>query len=164
MKRSNFHRRTIRLPHYNYSEAGAYFVTFNTHNYQNILGHIRAGKMHHSPYGGIVLKCWNDLPRHYPHLIIDAFTIMPNHVHAILVLDCEPKQARHSLTEIVRALKSYSARNINLLRRAPGQPVWHRSFYERIIRSEAEWNRIRKYITENLARWEDKITPGSRGE
>ena len=67
------HRRSIRLKGYDYASAGAYFVTFCTHERQSLLGQVNEGEMHLSAYGVIVRACWEDLPRHYPGLELDAF-------------------------------------------------------------------------------------------
>jgi putative transposase len=58
------------------------------------------------------------------------------------------------LPEVVRALKTFSARRINALRNTPGTPVWQRGYYERIIRSERELNLTRRYIETNSQRWQ----------
>jgi putative transposase len=89
---------------------------------------------------------------------MDILMIMPNHVHAIMELTCAPVrrgEARHGLPEMVRALKAFSARRINRLRNTPGVPVWQRNYYEHIIRTQGEWERIRWYIENNTAQWEE---------
>jgi putative transposase len=57
------------------------------------------------------------------------------------------------LPEIVRALKTYSARRINATRGTPGASIWQRGYYERIVRNERELNLTRKYITNNPRNW-----------
>ena len=57
------------------------------------------------------------------------------------------------LPEIIRALKSFSSRAINLARNTPGVAVWQRGYHDRVIRSEAELNRIREYILSNPLLW-----------
>jgi putative transposase len=70
---------------------------------------------------------------------------------------------RHGLPEIVRALKTFSSRRINELRGTRGTRVWQRGYYERVVRSEEELNRIREYVSANPERWlEDRYHP-SRG-
>jgi REP element-mobilizing transposase RayT len=155
------HRRSIRLPGYDYAAAGAYFVTVCTQNRQPLFGEVQNGEMCLSEAGHIVWRCWNDLPNHYAHVKLDAFITMPDHVHAIIVLDDsiagEPENhhlpPRHGLAEIVRAFKSFSARRINELRRTAGIGVWQRNYYERIVRDEQELHQIRAYIIDNPVRW-----------
>ncbi len=114
-------------------------------------------------YGEIVWDGWHDLTTHYINLELDSFVVMPNHVHGIILL-IDPIQVvgeglrpsstkKHGLTEIVRALKSFSARRINEKRNAVGKPVWQRSFHDRIIRNERELNKLRNYVNNNPAKW-----------
>jgi hypothetical protein len=75
-----------------------------------------------------------------------------------------PPQKRHGLPEIVRALKSFSARLINQRRDTQGVPVWQRNYYERIVRNEHELNTIRQYVYENPMKWEmDMDNPANIG-
>jgi REP element-mobilizing transposase RayT len=60
---------------------------------------------------------------------------------------------RYPLSEFIRAFKSFSARQINVIRNTSGLPVWQHNYYEYIIRDEGELSRIRHYITENLLKW-----------
>ena len=162
--RDHHQRRSIRLPGYDYAQPGAYFVTLCTHDREALFGEVMADAMRLNPYGEIVSMVWQDLPRHYPRVELDAFVIMPNHVHGIIVLNDDDGVGaglrpaptltkRHPLSEIVRAFKSFSARRINALRATPGVPVWQRNYYEHIIRNELEWDAIRKYIDLNPDRW-----------
>jgi len=80
------HRHSIRLKDYDYSQAGAYFVTICTRDREGLFGEIAEGLMRLSPFGEIIRACWDNLPRHYPHVALDAFVIMPNHIHGIIVL------------------------------------------------------------------------------
>jgi len=74
------------LKDYDYSLAGAYFVTVCACGRQCLFGEIADGTMRLNRLGTIVQSCWHDLPTHYPHLGLDAFVVMPNHVHGIIVL------------------------------------------------------------------------------
>ena len=168
-------RKTLRLPGYDYSQPGGYFVTIVTNQRQCLFGDVSEGDMHLSSYGHIVMQCWNDLVRHYPHVRRDEFVVMPNHVHGILVLNdvgagfkpaptTQPSHPykRHGLPEIVRGFKTFSAKRINRLRSSPGIPVWQRNYYEHVIRSEAELGRVREYIQNNPAQWDlDKENPSN---
>jgi len=77
-------RRTIRLKDYDYSQEGACFVTICTQNNIPNFGKIINGEMRLNRFGSIVNECWNDIPNHFPSVEIDAFVIMPNHVHGIV--------------------------------------------------------------------------------
>ena len=87
MTKRNLHRNgTIRLSGYDYSRTGAYFVTTCTHGRADLFGKIVKNEMRLNVYGRMVQEVWNGLPGHYPHVALDAFVIMPNHVHGIVVL------------------------------------------------------------------------------
>jgi REP element-mobilizing transposase RayT len=80
------HRRSIRLPGYDYTSPGAYFVTICVQNRECLLGQVIDGGMMVDPAGSVVQQTWNDLPRRFPSVELDAFVVMPNHVHGIIVL------------------------------------------------------------------------------
>ena len=78
---------------------------------------------------------------------------MPNHVHGIIIL-VDESEPRHAIPEIVRGFKTFSARRVN--ERAGKRGVlWQRGYYERVIRNEKALDRIRAYIANNPAQWED---------
>jgi len=79
-------RRSIRLPGYDYSWTGAYFVTICTHERECLLGQVEDGTMVLSDYGRIVEQCWRALPHHFPGVELDTFVVMPNHVHGIITI------------------------------------------------------------------------------
>jgi putative transposase len=156
------HRKSIRLRNYDYTQAGAYFVTVCTHDAVCMLGAVVDGKVVLSNAGRIVERCWDNLPYHYPHVQLDAFVIMPNHVHGIIILmdyvgaGLKPAPTglrRHGVPEIVRAFKTFSSRSINQLRHTPGTPVWQRNYYEHVVHNEDDLREIRRYIDDNPARW-----------
>ena len=165
-KPERHHRRSIRLQGYNYAQAGAYFVTVCTQRRDCLFGDVSEGQMRLNSLGTIVQACWADLPHHYAHVELDAFVVMPNHVHGIILLTdvgagfkpapTRPVPAnRHGLPEIVRAFKTFSARRINERRAAPGVPIWQRNYYEHVIRNEDDLQRIREYIQSNTLKWKD---------
>jgi putative transposase len=140
---------------------GAYFITVCAHNRACLFGEISAGAVQLNDNGAVVQETWDRLPTHYSHLMLEAFVVMPNHVHSILVLTDDSIAAglkpaptpRHVLPEIVRAFKTFSARLINHRRGIRGLPVWQRNYYEHVIRTDSALNRVRQYIGENPARW-----------
>jgi REP element-mobilizing transposase RayT len=127
------HRRSIRLRDYDYSRAGAYFVTICTWQRECLFGGISDGEMRLNNLGSIACAAWTDLSNHYKHIELDAFVVMPNHVHGLIVLaDVQAKGAGlkpaltvkiHCLSEIVRGFKTFSSRYINESRYNPGCPV-----------------------------------------
>jgi REP element-mobilizing transposase RayT len=156
-------RRSIRLREYDYTQVGAYFITVVACGRTALFGRITGGETRLNEFGRIVERSWADLPEHYFGVQCDAFVVMPNHIHGIIVLG-EPivgagfKPAptrRHGLPEIVRALKTFSARRINEMRHTPAMPVWQRNYYEHIIRGDGELLRVREYILNNPLDWEN---------
>ncbi len=79
-----YHRRSHRLRGYDYSRPGAYFLTLKTFQSQHLFGTIRAGEMVLNEYGRIVRRCWHAIPDHFPLVHLDAFVIMPDHLHGIV--------------------------------------------------------------------------------
>lgn len=90
-------RRSIRLKNYDYAQAGAYFVTVVIRDPELSLGNIVDGEMRLNKFGAIVQSCWDDLPAHFPNVELDAFVVMPNHVHGVVVIK-EPNQRRGAVT------------------------------------------------------------------
>ena len=80
------HRRSIRMPGFDYTQPGAYFVTICTQNRDCLLGQIVNGEMQSNDAGRMVQSVWDTLPQHYPGADIDAFVVLPNHIHGIIIL------------------------------------------------------------------------------
>jgi REP element-mobilizing transposase RayT len=86
------HRRSIRLKGYDYSQAGAYFVTIVAWQREMLFGDVVNGEPRHGGYvvlnefGGIVSEKWQWLETQYPYIELGAWIIMPNHMHGILVI------------------------------------------------------------------------------
>jgi len=173
-------RRSLRLRDFDYTQASAYFVTVCTHRRECLLGEITNGKMLLHDPGRIVQATWQALPQHYPNVCLDAFVVMPNHVHGIIILSpmenvtedlagagLKPAPTgsptitkRHGLPEIVRAFKTFSACRVNAARAAPGTPLWQRNYYEHVVRDEDNLHRIREYIDLNPLQWDlDRENP-----
>ncbi len=107
--------------------------------------------MHPSEAGRIALDVWTGLREHYGGLDLDAFALMPDHVHGVVLL----RGGGASLVEVVRTFKSVSARRINLARALVGVPVWQRGYHDAIVRGPRHLDAVRRYIALNAARaWE----------
>ncbi len=172
-------RRSIRVPGYDYGSAGAYFVTICAHRRRYLFGEVIDDEVWLNAYGRVVEACWQAIPDHFGHVALDAFVIMPNHVHGVLVIpgaeDGNIVGARHcraptaegfgrpvagSIPTVVRSFKSVVTRQIHEMQGTSGVPVWQRGYYEHIIRNESEWQMIREYVVGNPARWaEDEENP-----
>ena len=176
------HRRSLRLPHHDYASAGAYFITACVYQQRCLLGDIVDGVMRLDDFGEIAQNCWQSIPDHFAHVQLDAFVVMPNHVHGILFIThsdrrntvslCSgsiPSPLQHrkfgeaipgSLPTIVGAYKSAVTKRINAARNMRGVSIWQRNYYEHIIRNDTALNRIRQYIQANPASWQtDQLHP-----
>ena len=160
------HRRSIRLAGYDYSQAGAYFVTICIQNHECLLGQATSGIVTLNAAGEMVQRVWLELPEHYG-VAGDAFVVMPNHVHWVVWLPDETPPGASPLTlhDIVHRFKSLTTARYRqgVLRDAwpafNGR-LWQRNYYEHIVRNDDDLARIRQYIAENPARWhEDRDNP-----
>jgi REP element-mobilizing transposase RayT len=121
----------------------------HSHDFQNNNARIKL-----TDAGKIISDCWFDLPNHYLNIILDEFIVMPNHIHGIIFIqNFACKQQPHGLSEFVRAFKSFSARRINEFRKSNLEGIWQPRFYDHIIRSDNELDRIRTYIRNNPNNW-----------
>jgi REP element-mobilizing transposase RayT len=159
-------RRSIRLPGFDYASPGAYFVTVCSLQRRPLFGEVVNDQVRLSPLGAIAVESWQWLSAQYPYVALDEWILMPNHLHAILILREDITGARRGgsraapttsrrkpLGELMGAFKTVSTKRINVLRGTPGEPVWQRGYYEHVIRGEAELKRARNYIVSNPIRW-----------
>ena len=151
-------RKQVRLPQYDYSAPGAYFVTVCTANRRCILSEIRRGdpcgrpELRLTEYGEIVVQCLKQTEELYA-VQITPYVIMPNHIHFICTIGWERATARvaPTLGRIVGAIKSRSANGC----RETGLegPLWQRGYHEHVIRNENDFREIGNYIDGNPAKW-----------
>ena len=78
-------RKSPRLHEYDYAQEGAYFITICAHERRLMFGHIAEDAMTLGAAGVIAERHWTAIPDHFPHVELDVFVVMPNHVHGILV-------------------------------------------------------------------------------
>ena len=163
------HRRSIRLKEYDYSRAGAYFVTICVQNGECLFGEIVDGIVRLNEFGQIVEDEWRQTGRNRINIKLDVYVVMPNHFHGILFIHGDGggtarraptverfgKPVSGSVPTIVRSFKSAVTKRVNEIRHTPGGSVWQRNYYEHIIRDDDDLNRIRQYIADNPARWTD---------
>jgi REP element-mobilizing transposase RayT len=180
------HRRSIRLPQYDYAQPGVYFVTICTHKHECVLGEVVDGVMILNDWGIVADRFWDEVSAHFDGIAIDAHVIMPNHMHANIVIVRDPIREgevaspalattratepggetpplQPTLGQIVAYYKYQTTKAINLMRGMPGAKFWQRNYWEHVIRNEAEMDRIREYIETNPARWsDDQLHPDAR--
>jgi len=109
------HRRSIRLREYDYSQPGAYFVTICTYQRECVFGHVVNGEMRLNDAGEIARRCWEDIPRHFLLIELDALAVMPNHVHGIIVIRCRGEASAVT----IHAAKTPSKSDASPLRQRP---------------------------------------------
>ena len=155
-------RKHPRLDCYDYSSAGAYYITICTQNRRCLLSQIigrglAPAENYYTAYGQIAEEQLFLLEKRYPALRIDRYVIMPNHIHAILFLDNTPGDSqRPTITEIVCAYKSLTTRACKKVR--PIDKLFQTSFYEHVIRRHEDYDEIAEYIINNPKQWElDKL-------
>lgn len=176
------HRRSIRLKGYDYSSAGAYFITLCTFQRQCLFGQIIDGTMQLNEFGKIVAAEWLQSSTIRQEIDFDRWVIMPNHLHGIVLIDpihpmgshgrvgangrlplrCTdhsqrvvPPMKPRSLSSFIAGFKSATTKRINIARNLPRTPVWQRNYYDHIIRSEKSLRYIQQYIQNNPATWQD---------
>ncbi|MEP7286896.1 MAG: hypothetical protein ABI947_14155 [Chloroflexota bacterium] len=161
-------RRSPRLKNYDYTQAGAYFVTICAHQRQPLFGYVTdADEMIRSVEGQMAHDYWHTIPDHFPMVELDGFVVMPNHIHGILVLgETAPPQHRgqpiesfgtpvlRSLSTVIRSYKSIVTRTSRAITGSEGI-VWQGRFHDHIIRHEDDLHRIQQYVANNPARWHD---------
>ena len=180
------HRRSIRLKGYDYSSPGAYYVTLCSFRKQCIFGRVVNDQMQENECGKIVREQWFESALTRQELELDAFTVMPNHLHGILwivrpngvrprlIAIESPERGRtpfgptnriramrpRSLASWASGFKSAVTSRIRKHWKKPNATVWQEDYFEHIIRDEAELLRIRDYILSNAARWKvDRENP-----
>ena len=159
-------RKHPRLDHYDYGTAGAYFITICTQARRCLLSSIvgrglAPAEIRYTPYGLIAQEQLLLLQERYPTLTVDQYVIMPNHIHAILLLE-ETAEAgkRPRITDIVCAYKSLTTRACK--KAQPIDKLFQTSFYEHVIRGQADYREIAEYIANNPKQWElDELYDGA---
>ena len=151
-------RKHPRLKEYDYSQNGCYFVTVCTDKRREILCRIAVGRgdltppsTELTPWGEIVEKYIHGMETAYPHITVEHYAIMPNHVHLLLTFSQLPCGGMGScrptaLPTVIRGWKGLITREI-------GQPIWQTSFYEHIVRTQRDYEEIWRYIDTNPAKW-----------
>lgn len=152
-------RKPNRLKNFDYSTNGAYFITICTKNKECIFGSVGADSISARMIEDIFIKAING----YSNVYSPKYVIMPNHFHAIIVIDRADMESAPTVSEIVQSFKRQTTiEYIKLVKKGVIPPfdkaIWQRSFYDHIIRNENDYNEIWQYIEQNPKRWkEDKL-------
>lgn len=145
-------RKKQRLAQFDYSSENYYFVTICTKDKKHLFG--MSDRL--SKLGKIVEKRILDIPNHHFGVRVDKYVIMPNHLHAIIILGCTGKIIREklpSLSTVIGSFKSGVTKEIHMY--DPKIAVWQSSFNEHIIRNNSDYAAIWDYIDQNPTRWHE---------
>jgi putative transposase len=176
-----------RLPDWDYTTPGAYFVTIGIKQHRCYFGMVVDGEMQLNPLGEIAEKYWKEIPLHHNNVELDEFVIMPNHIHRILILiDSEdsvetlhvtslrsdqeseyeffsrisPKKG--SLSTIIRSYKSTVTRMIRKF--LDPDFAWQSRYYDHVLMSDKDLENLRLFIQLNPENWRTGITENIPGE
>ena len=154
-------RKQHRLAGYDYSKSGYYFVTICTENrmplfWKNVGADIIRPKNNDtdsflSEYGKFVKESIEKISEHYAGVFVDRYCIMPNHVHLIIAITSKENGRMISaptLSRIIGQMKRFASKKCE-------KSIWQKSFYDEIIRNQAAYDEISKYIFENPMKWEE---------
>ena len=171
------HRKKLRIPDFDYSQPGAYYVSIVTQGRRKLFGQIVDGEMVLNDIGKMVKEVWVAIPEHFPIVELGEFVVMPNHFHGIITIMAGETQginvgARHavprpfsekegfgkpvsgSLSTILRSFKSATTKAFHEFFGHAEESLWQRSFYEHVIRNERDYRAIYEYIVANPMNWE----------
>ena len=161
---------SIRLKNWDYRSPAYYFVTICTRNHVCFFGEVLEGEVKLTSLGMVALKSWHQIPHHFPHVKLDAFTVMPSHIHGIIVIDNDYQDVE---TQNFASLQEFQPNRFgpqskNLASIVRGYKIgvkkwstinnvkfsWQERFYEHIIRNEKDLEDIRNYIVNNPLTWD----------
>ncbi len=152
-------RKCRRLKEYDYSSSGAYFITVCTQGRKHIFWKDNVGadiiRQHEDLYlsetGKIVKEAIKNIEKIYKGIYVDCYSIMPNHVHLILIIENNADGriiSAPTRSVVIGQMKRFVSKT-------GGKPIWQKSFYDHIIRNEKDYVEKRRYIEENAVKWEE---------
>lgn len=167
-----------RLPYWDYTNPGMYFITICTKNFQCWFGDVTDDRMVLNELGEIANACWEEIPNHYKNVELDEWTVMPNHIHGIIGITKNKAndkdggninvKTRHAvslqehankfgplkkgaLSTIIGSYKSAVTKSIRKTQNA--NFGWHPRFYDHVIRNIDSIEKIQHYIKMNPSNW-----------
>jgi putative transposase len=166
--------KTTRLQSWDYGANAPYFVTICTANRKHFFGQVLNGEMQLSEIGRMAESFWLAIPEHFPFVQLDAFVIMPNHVHGIIVINKDDRYCKDtkSCVSTVSTKNQFGPQSKNLASIVRGFKIgvkkyatmhqiefaWQSLYHDHIIRNDIAYQRIHNYILNNPAKWgEDKF-------
>jgi REP element-mobilizing transposase RayT len=169
-------RKLQRLTNYNYSQNGAYFLTICTQNRLPLFGAIENDNMILNSAGKMVFEKFFEISEFYQDIIIDKFTVMPNHLHAIMIIDHSGTTQLTlsqsdmltmsfptlSLSEYIQRFKTLTTKlYIDGVKSGEYPPfdkkIWQKSYHDHVIRNEQGYKKIWEYIDTNPLKWQEDL-------
>ncbi len=164
---------SARLQTWDYGSNGMYFITICTKNREHYFGEIANGQMILSEIGLLANKYWNEIPEHFPFVILDAFVVMPNHVHGIIIMnknddhvqtpnlgvstdiDCRTAAASKKWKPGILGLIMNQYKRVVTINARKIYPdfAWQPRYHDHIIRDNESRERIKNYIINNPKKW-----------
>ncbi|GAA4026974.1 transposase [Hymenobacter glaciei] len=164
-----FRVASARWAGYDYSQSGVYFVTICTLNRARYFGEIilptgmwEEAELAPSAQAGIVQECWLQIPTRFPFVMLDAFVVMPDHVHGILIFN-KPDDKRPALDyqnsfgpqreNLAAIIRGFKAAVSSIVKQQGLEFSWQSRYHDRVVRGDVELKKIQQYIANNPARW-----------
>ena len=158
-------RKQNRIPAFNYSETGAYFIPVCTHERKKLLSEILVGTavpgcpqetvfVRLLPYGIVADRYIRQMNAFYDVLSVDKYVIMPDHIHFLITVHGQPGTAvpakdnnrNASIARFVGSLKRFCNKEY-------GKNIWQRSYYDHVVRNQQDYDEIWQYIENNPRKW-----------
>jgi REP element-mobilizing transposase RayT len=147
------------MPGFDYRTPGPYVMTICTYRRQWRFGLVTPEcEMESNAAGRMVAEIWKDIPNQFPTVTLDAFVVMPNHIHGILQLDAADIDRNPDIADVIGWFKTVTTNRYIWGVRAAGWPrfdrhVWQRDYFEHVVRNDIELTRYREYIANNPTMW-----------
>lgn len=143
-----------RSPNHDYTSHTTYLITCCTRGRAPVLSEIHDDQVQFTSLGIVTSQIWHASAKHYPHLILHEWIVMPDHVHGLLTL----APALHpspviALPQIIHAYKAHVTRACHQQGLYDRKTFWQQGFHDLIIQNDAHFERARRYIIENPMRW-----------
>ncbi len=148
-------RKPNRLPNFDYSAPGVYFITICTKNKACVLGQVVGASIARPPrvqltnWGHIVEQAICDIQNHYPAISVDHYVVMPNYIHLLLQINTDADgraMLAPTISTVIQQLKGVVTKRI-------GQSIWQKLFHDHVIRGEKDYLKIWEYIEGNPSKW-----------
>ena len=167
--KNKYRIKTTRLQSWDYGANAPYFITICTANRKHYFGQVINGEMQLSEIGKMAEIYWQAIPEHFPFVRLDAFVIMPNHVHGIIVIDKDADEQCGDTKPCISTKNQFGPQSRNLASIVRGFKIgvkkyasvhhidfsWQALYHDHIIRNDIAYQRIHDYILNNPAKWEE---------